>query len=197
MTVLPPGHPGDLLSAHLDDELGPVMAAAVEAHVAGCAECADELAQLDATRTALRAAPRLAAPPGFTRELVRTRQRASRRGAALALVAASVAVIAGLVLAPANPDASADHPSLALQSQAARFEANVGGLTTTSTTASLLASPAPVAPPVSTPPATTAPTSTTSAPAAVPPEDAGGGGDPSVGERVGDAVGAFLDAIGG
>ena len=110
--------------------------------MAGCPECAEELAELGATRLALRSAPRLSAPPGFTRDLVRTRRRASRRGAALALVAASVAVVAGLVLAPANPDASADHPSLALRSQASRFEANAGGLTTTSTTSSLLAAPA-------------------------------------------------------
>ena len=97
MTVLPPGHPGDLLSAHLDDELAPDVAAAVEAHVAGCPECAEELAELGATRLALRSAPRRSAPPGFTRDLVRPRRRASRRGAALALVAASVAVVAGLV----------------------------------------------------------------------------------------------------
>jgi anti-sigma factor RsiW len=203
MTVPPsghpgdPGHPGDLLSAHLDDELAPEVANAVEAHVAGCPRCAEELAELGATRLALRTAPRLSAPPGFARDLLRSRRRASRRGAALALVAASVAVVAGLALAPAHPDASADPPSLALRSQAARFEASAGGLTTTSATSSLLAAPGAAAATTSpsAPPTTSSTTPTTSPGPG--PGDAGGDGDRSVGERVGDAVGALLDAIGG
>ncbi len=203
MTVLPPGHPGDLLSAHLDGELAPDVAAAVEAHVSACPECAEELAELGATRLALRSAPRLSAPPGFARDLVRTRRRASRRGAALALVAASVAVVAGLVLAPGQPRRLGRPPEprpavagLAVRGQRRRPDDHIGDVlaaggarhgcrrgfddhldhdahaTTTPTS-----------------------TSTTSPPAGAGGE--GGDGDRSVGERVGDAVGALLDAIGG
>jgi anti-sigma factor RsiW len=173
------GHPGDLLSAHLDDELAPDVAAEVEAHVDSCAACRAELAELGGARDALRASPRVPAPPGFTRDLVRTRQRAARRGVGLMLVAASVAVIAGLVLAPAHPDTS-DRPSLGLQS-AARFEADLSNGPTTTSGVSTLRAQEPASPPASTPEAA--------------PTDEDGG--QSLADRVGDAVGALLDAIGG
>ena len=73
MTPEAMGHPGDLLSAHLDDELPPSVAAEVEAHIASCAACRAELDELDGARTTLRSLPRLEAPAGFTRDIVRTR----------------------------------------------------------------------------------------------------------------------------
>jgi hypothetical protein len=95
------------------------------------------------------------------------------------LVAASVAVIAGLVLAPAHPDTS-DRPSLGLQS-AARFEADLSNGPTTTSGVSTLRAQEPASPPASTPEAA--------------PTDEDGG--QSLADRVGDAVGALLDAIGG
>lgn len=62
-------HPGDLLSAWLDDELAPAEAAAVAAHVDGCPACAAERDEADASRRALRALPLLEAPPGVLRPL--------------------------------------------------------------------------------------------------------------------------------
>lgn len=168
-------HPGDLLSAVLDDELGAQASAAVEAHVAGCAACRDDLAGLQRARAALRGAPRLAAPPAFADDLVRARHRASRRGVAVALVAASVVVVAGLALAPANPDTSPEHPSLALMSDAGRAQADLTPRTTTLVDAQS-GDRVPLVP--------------TSA-------DAGDEARPSFADRVGDAVGALLDALGG
>jgi tetratricopeptide (TPR) repeat protein len=45
------------LSAHLDGDLSPARAAAVKAHVAGCAVCTKELAAIAALRSALASAP--------------------------------------------------------------------------------------------------------------------------------------------
>jgi anti-sigma factor RsiW len=174
MTVGPTDHPGDLLSAYLDDELSPDVATAVEAHVASCAACRSDLAELDGARAALRSSPRLSAPPGFTRDLVRNRRQASRRGVALMLAAACVAVVAGLALAPIHPDSSSDHPSLALQS-AARFEADLSEGAVPSSALPSLRAQQPAGP--QSPPTT---------------DD-----DQSLADRVGDAVGALLDAIGG
>lgn len=184
MSREPMGHPGDLLSAHLDDELAPDVAAEVEAHVASCAACRDELAELGGARDALRSSPRVPAPRGFTHDLVRTRQRAARRGVGLMLVAASVAVIAGLVLAPSHPDTS-DRPSLGLQS-AARFEADLSNGPTTTSGVSALRAQEPTSPPASTPDQ-----------AATNGEVTDEDGGQSLADRVGDAVGALLDAIGG
>jgi anti-sigma factor RsiW len=187
MTVEPRDHPGDLLSAHLDGELTPDEAATVEAHLAACDECRSDLAGLRAARSALRASPRLTAPPDFARELVLARHRASRWGVAVALVAASVVVVCGLALAPRNPDTSDDHPSLALASDAARFQSELGPATTPMSTAGVSPGLPWVDP--------RAPSSGA---------DDGGDGrrddgadDQSLADRVGDAVGALLDAIGG
>ena len=57
-------HPGDLLSAWLDDELEPPEAAAVAAHVGACSACAAERDEVEAGRAALRGLPHLEAPPG-------------------------------------------------------------------------------------------------------------------------------------
>jgi anti-sigma factor RsiW len=68
MTLLPP-HPGDLLSAWLDDELTPAEASEVAAHLEGCPACAAERDEVEASRTALRALPRLDVPEGLLRPL--------------------------------------------------------------------------------------------------------------------------------
>lgn len=53
------------LSAYLDGELAPADAAALERHLAECAECRDELAALREVRTLLRALPPPALPRSF------------------------------------------------------------------------------------------------------------------------------------
>jgi anti-sigma factor RsiW len=169
-------HPDDLLSALLDDELSPGATADVEAHLGGCTACRDDLAGVAEARAALRGSPRLAAPPAFARDLVRARHRASRRGVAVALAAASVVVVAGLALAPTNPDTSAEHPNLALLSAATRAQTDLTPRTTTLVDAES-GDRVPVVP---------APTEG--------PDDED---DESFADRVGDAVGALLDAIGG
>ena len=179
-------HPGDLLSALLDGELDPDATAEVEAHVAGCPACRHDLADVAGVRDALRDAPRLAAPPTFARDLVRARHRASRRGVAVALAAASVVVVAGLALAPSNPDTSADHPSLALMSDAAQVRADLTARTTTPGIAETR-DRVPVVP---------APTDADSD-ADADADERRDGGNGSFADRVGAAVGALLDAIGG
>ena len=170
-------HPGELLTAYLDDELAAPVAAQVDAHVAGCAGCRADLDELDGARRVLRTLPLLAAPPGFADDVVRARRRASRYGVTLALVAASVAVVAGLVVAP-TPDDGTARPELTLTSDGRHLDA---GLTTTASPAPGQSVPA------------------LQRPRAEAPD--GAEDEPSFtdrfSDRAGDAVGALLDAIGG
>ncbi|HKS68809.1 MAG TPA: zf-HC2 domain-containing protein, partial [Ktedonobacterales bacterium] len=53
------------LSAYLDGELAPGDDAALERHLATCAECRDELAGLREVRALLRALPQPALPRSF------------------------------------------------------------------------------------------------------------------------------------
>ena len=120
-------HPGDLLSAHLDGELTPDEAARVEHHVASCADCRTELEELAGARCVLRSLPPVAAPTGLVTGIVRARQRASRRGVALALVAASLAVVVGLAATPVpGGERGPDRPDMALTSEGRRFDAGLG-----------------------------------------------------------------------
>jgi anti-sigma factor RsiW len=98
-----PDHPSEQLSALLDDELDAVESASVTAHLQACPSCRIELADLDRVRTRMRALPAMAAPPGFLDRVVTRRRRANRGGVAVAVVAAALAVVVGLVAAdPAN-----------------------------------------------------------------------------------------------
>ena len=118
------GHPGDLLSAHLDGELPPEAEDRVDEHLEGCGACRAELDDLAAARRTLRSLPPVPAPAGLVGGIVRARQRASRRGVALALVAASLAVVVGLAATPApGGDTDHDRPQLALTSEGRRFDA--------------------------------------------------------------------------
>lgn len=58
-------HPGDLLSAYLDGELSPEDRVGVDAHLAGCGDCRDELGGIAGARAAVRALPMLEPPPGL------------------------------------------------------------------------------------------------------------------------------------
>jgi predicted anti-sigma-YlaC factor YlaD len=117
------GHLDDALSAYLDDELAPAARREAEGHLAGCAECREELDDVAAARQAIRILPVHAAPrPLHGPAAVLPASAASRRRAAWALVAAVAAAIA-LVL-PREPEVAPSLPSLA-DSHAAR--ASIGG----------------------------------------------------------------------
>ncbi len=122
MTVFggrPPGsgpHLEDALSAYLDDELAPAARREADAHLAGCAECREELDGVAAARQAIRILPVHATPrPLLDRPPVPA--LAARRRAVWALAAAVAAAIA-LVL-PFEPEVAPSLPSLA-DSHAAR-----------------------------------------------------------------------------
>jgi anti-sigma factor RsiW len=114
------GHPEALLAGFVDGSAGPDEAATVEAHLATCPSCADEVRLARAAREALRTLPEAPSPwaerpegPVTAAQLAearrgsvvplarrRDRQRTTSRAAA-ALVAAA-AVVAGLVVVLPN-----------------------------------------------------------------------------------------------
>ncbi len=57
------GHPDDLLSAFLDDELDEAEATRVTRHLADCDRCLEELDGLRDARSALRGLPEVGPPP--------------------------------------------------------------------------------------------------------------------------------------
>jgi len=63
------GHPDDLLSAFLDDELEEADALRVARHLSGCPECAAELDGLRSMRAALRDLPDVPPPPHLLAEV--------------------------------------------------------------------------------------------------------------------------------
>jgi anti-sigma factor RsiW len=110
---LPPGsgpHLEDTLSAYLDDELAPAARREAEAHLAGCAECREELDEVAAARQAIRILPVHSARRPLLGP-VPAPAAASRRRAAWALAAAAAAALA-LVL-PREPEVAPSLPSLA------------------------------------------------------------------------------------
>ncbi|MEZ5174617.1 MAG: zf-HC2 domain-containing protein [Acidimicrobiia bacterium] len=64
LELLPGSHLGEQLSAYLDGELVTTEMPAVVAHLDGCTDCRRELADLDRSRTAVRALPGVE-PPAF------------------------------------------------------------------------------------------------------------------------------------
>jgi anti-sigma factor RsiW len=91
-------HPGDLLSAYLDGEVTRTEAEAVAAHLAACAPCRDEIDDLAAARTALRALPLVDPPPGLLPDAPVIRFRKRRWVWAAPAAAAAVALAVALAL---------------------------------------------------------------------------------------------------
>jgi anti-sigma factor RsiW len=118
------GHPDDVLSAYLDDELAPAARHEVEAHLAGCAGCRAELDDVAAARRAIRVLPVHPAPrplvgagpldgawwPGGA-PAPGSGPGGRRRRFVWALAAAAAAVIA--LLLPRDPEVAPSLPSLA------------------------------------------------------------------------------------
>jgi anti-sigma factor RsiW len=109
----PPGpgpHLEDVLSAYLDDELAPAARREAEAHLAGCAECREELDDVAAARQAIRIMPVHGAPRPIV-DPVPVPAAGSRRRAVWALVAAAAAAAA--FVTPREPEITPSLPSLA------------------------------------------------------------------------------------
>ncbi len=91
--LLPGAHLGEELSAFLDGELTTAEMPVVTAHLDSCVDCRHELADLDRSRTAVRALPGLE-PPAFL-EFHEKADGRKRRGLRTAVaVAAGVAAVA-------------------------------------------------------------------------------------------------------
>ena len=89
-------HPGDLLSAFLDDELDSEQRHAVEAHLAECHSCMEERDDLARVRSWIRKLPMLEAPISLA-----ARCPPRWTWAAASVAAASLAI--GLAISPAQP----------------------------------------------------------------------------------------------
>jgi anti-sigma factor RsiW len=179
MTPLPPppggagpagpgdDHPGDLLSALLDDELAPEAAAAVEAHLDGCPACRAERDERAEARQLLRSLPPVAPPGDFVRRVVERRRRHDRRARGLALAAAAVAVLAGWAMAEPAGDVASGPKVPALTSKSPQLDTSVE----------------------------VGPRPTPSGPGDRPAPADGGG--PSVGDRLDEVTTRLLDLLGG
>ncbi len=106
--LLPGEHMSVELSAFLDGELTTTELPAVTAHIDTCIDCRHELADLDRSRTAVRALPGLE-PPAFLsvqREVASAPRRGVRTTAAVLVGAAAVAIAFSF-----GPFASSSEPS--------------------------------------------------------------------------------------
>lgn len=88
-------HFGDRLSAYLDGELATTETEAVTIHVSACSECRDELQELDAARTAVRALPRLEVTVDLNEQPDVGYRRSLRRTVLLVAAAAVAAATLG------------------------------------------------------------------------------------------------------
>jgi hypothetical protein len=112
------GHEHERLSAYLDGELPPLERAQVDAHLSGCRECADRLAELRAADAALAALP-ASAPAGYFESFPgRVRARLDAKPARKGLPAWTWAVAAALVLAVVTPLTLRNRPQDAAQAPA-------------------------------------------------------------------------------
>jgi anti-sigma factor RsiW len=125
-------HPDEIqLLDYVEGDLDPASRGVVDAHLAGCAECAEQISRLEAGREALRGAPMLEAPAGLLGELpeqVRPARRSFRPRRAIAVLA-PVAAIAGVVaiVATTNPDGSNGDDEAARAVAAETAQAQEGG----------------------------------------------------------------------
>lgn len=101
--LLPGGHLGEQLSAYLDGELVTAEMPAVASHIDSCAECRRELAELDRSRTAVRALPGVE-PPMFLEPRREARKRRLGVRTAVAVAAGVAAVSLAFAAAPFDSD---------------------------------------------------------------------------------------------
>jgi anti-sigma factor RsiW len=97
--LMPGGHHGEQHSAYLDGELVTAEIPAVRAHIHSCADCRRELADLDSSRTAVRALPGVE-PPAFLEPRREVKKRRLGVRTAVAVAAGVAAVSLAFTLAP-------------------------------------------------------------------------------------------------
>jgi len=142
-------HLGDALSALLDEELPPSMEQGARAHLAGCPECAQEMAAVDQARRWVRALPLVEPPFGFYERMLLDRAQSTavvfaarstlRRRAGLAALGAAAAAVT--VLGVGSPSQAPVNPAVPRLIEAHATSASVG--------ADLLSKLAPAGVPVS------------------------------------------------
>ena len=90
-------HLGDLISALLDGELSPTAVSEAERHLAACATCAGELADVRTARAWVRGLPPVEPPAGFYERILRAEgpeHRPSVRRKVLAFAGSAAAAVA-------------------------------------------------------------------------------------------------------
>lgn len=127
-------HPDEIqLLEYIEGDLDTASRGVVETHLAGCAECAGQIAQLEAAREALRSAPMFEAPAGLLGELPerlpsarRFNLRPGRLVAVLAPVAVVVAVVAVVATTDLNSGGDESEGAGAVAAQTAQAEEGGG-----------------------------------------------------------------------
>lgn len=97
--LMPGGHLGEQLSAYLDGELVTAETPVVVSHIESCSDCRRELAELDRSRTAVRALPGVE-PPVFLQPRRVERKRKLGVRTAVAVAAGVAAVSLAFAVAP-------------------------------------------------------------------------------------------------
>lgn len=101
-------HLGELLSAHLDGAATAEERSRIEAHLASCGRCTQDLADITAAREAVRALPVLEPPVA-----IRPNRRFVRPSLAWAASGVAAAVLAlGLAIAPGDEGPTIDLDTL-------------------------------------------------------------------------------------
>ena len=109
--LMPGGHLSEQLSAYLDGELVTAEMPAVASHIGSCAECRRELAELDRSRTAVRALPGVE-PPAFLEPRREEKKRRMGVRTAVAVAAGVAAVSLAFAAAPFDSGDSGETVSI-------------------------------------------------------------------------------------
>lgn len=108
-------HPEELLAEYVDGSLEADDRARVEAHLASCSVCSEEVAVAGKTRRALTALPEVPVPFGTEQRVLRHARRGRRWSSPFAWkaagLAAAAAAVVGVVVYLGNPPSSEDAPS--------------------------------------------------------------------------------------
>lgn len=91
-------HPEELLAEYVEGTLGADDRARVEAHLASCSPCSEEVAMAGEARIVLTALPEVSVPFGTEQRILRRTQRQARWESPFAWKAARVAAVAAAVV---------------------------------------------------------------------------------------------------
>ncbi|MGI9665779.1 MAG: anti-sigma factor family protein [Acidimicrobiia bacterium] len=104
LELMPGGHLDEELSAYLDGELDTIELPAATSHLADCAECRAELADLDRSRTAVRALPGLEPPAFLSVARTQAEDRKKRRWPGVAVVGSVAAAVLAVTFVVTSND---------------------------------------------------------------------------------------------